>query len=188
MTVRVEIHVQNFEPSERLREHVSKKVSKLDRHLDLLETARVELRYVKSARSAKDRHVAQMTVSGKGLQLRAEERSKDMLASVDAVVDKIYRQIERYKGRRWSVRGDGRSASEVAPDVPPVESEASAAGDVVRRKKLALIAMDEREAIDQMELLSHEDFFVFLDAATHQVHVLYRRREGGLGLIETEIV
>ncbi|MGH2628564.1 MAG: ribosome hibernation-promoting factor, HPF/YfiA family [Anaerolineales bacterium] len=187
MTVRVDIHVQNFEPSERLRQHVSKKVSKLDRHLDLLETARVELRYVKSARSAKDRHVAQMTVSGKGIQVRAEERSKDMLASVDAVVDKIYRQIERYKGRRWSVRGDGRSASEVAPDLPAEESEGSSAAPIARRKKLGLIAMDEREAIEQMALLGHEDFFVFLDAATHQVHVLYRRREGGLGLIETEI-
>lgn len=187
MTVRVEIHVQNFEPSERLRDHVSKKVSKLDRHLDVLETARVELRYVKSARRAGDRHVAQMTVSGKGVQLRAEERSQDMLASVDAVVDKIYRQIERYKGRRWSARGDGRSAAEAAPDLPPEEAEPSGAGPIVRRKKLGLIAMDEREAIDQMALLGHDDFFVFLDAASHQVHVLYRRREGGLGLIETEV-
>ena len=187
MTVRVEIQTQDYEPTERLRDHVEMKIAKLDRYLDVLEMARVDLRYVKSARSAQDRHVAQVTVHGKGVVLRAEERSSDMLASVDAVIDKIQRQMDRYKGRRWKPRGDGRSTAEVSKEAAVLEEAHEEARTVARRKKVALTPMDLPEAIEQMSLLSHEDFFIFLHAATNQVHVLYRRRDGSLGLIETEI-
>jgi putative sigma-54 modulation protein len=186
MTVRVDLQTQDFEATERLREHVEMKIAKLDRFLDVLESARVDLRYVKSARSAQDRHVAQVTVHGKGVVLRAEERSSDMLASVDAVIDKIQRQMDRYKGRRWKARGDGRSAAEVSTEAAVLEESGDPRG-VARRKKVSLTPMDLPEAIEQMSLLSHEDFFIFLHAATNQVNVLYRRRDGSLGLIETEI-
>jgi putative sigma-54 modulation protein len=146
----------------------------------------MDLVHARSARSARDRHVAQLTVRGKGVLLRAEERTQDIYASVDAVLEKVHRQIERFKGRRWDHRGDGRSAADVAPEPPP-EAESAAPYAVARRKKLSLTPMDENEAIDQMALLSHEDFFVYLDSASNTVHVLYRRRDGSLGLIETEV-
>ncbi|MEX0788302.1 MAG: ribosome-associated translation inhibitor RaiA [Anaerolineales bacterium] len=187
MTVRVDLHAEDFEPTERLRDHVVAKISALDRYLDVLESARVDLRYAKAARSARDRHVAQVTVQGKGVVLRAEERSSDMTASVDAVVEKIHRQMDRYKGRRWKARGDGRSAAEVAPEAIGLPESVPDAPAIARRKKVALAPMDMPEAMEQMSLLSHEDFFIFLHAATNQVHVLYRRRDGSLGLIETEI-
>jgi putative sigma-54 modulation protein len=188
MTVNVVINTHNLELNDRLRDYVTKKVSKLDRSLDVLEEAKVDLNYAKSARSAKDRQVAQLTIRGKGVLLRAEERTDDMFASVDAVLDKIYRQIERYKGRRWRSRGDGRSASDIALEAEVQGSEASdLTEDIVRRKKFPLTPMDEREAIEQMSLLSHEAFFVFLNVDTGQVNVLYRRLDGSLGLIETEI-
>lgn len=189
MAVQVEINVRNMELSDRLREYITKKVAKLDRYLNALEEAQVDLTYVKSARSANDRQVAQLTVRGKGVQLRAEERTDDIFASVDVVLDKIYRQIERYKGKRRRSRGDGRSASDVAPDVPEapadmIEFEKS----IVRRKRFLLTPMDTGEAIEQMSLLSHEDFFIFQNAETNQINVLYRRRDGTLGLIEPEVV
>jgi putative sigma-54 modulation protein len=107
---------------------------------------------------------------------------------VDAVLDKLYRQIERYKGRRWRGRGDGRTAAEAAgallePEVDDLVQEP----EIVRRKRHQLVPMDVAEAIEQMELLGHQAFFVFLNAATNQVNVLYRRRDESLGLIETEL-
>jgi putative sigma-54 modulation protein len=189
MPVEVQIFARNVEVNNRLKEYVNKKVSKLDKYLDVLEEAKVDLTFAKAARSADDRQVAQLTVRGKGVLLRAEERSNDIYASIDAVLDKIYRQIDRYKGRHWRNRGDGRSASQVA--VEGVEAEPETAGQapmtIARRKRFLLAPMDEQEAIEQMDLLGHEDFFVFLHSVSNQVNILYRRRDGTLGLIEPEI-
>jgi putative sigma-54 modulation protein len=188
MAVNVVINVRNLELNDRLNEYVTKKVEKLDKYLDVLEEAKVDLNYAKTARSASDRQVAQITVRGKGVVLRAEERTDDIFASVDAVLDKIYRQIERYKGRRWRSRGDGRSASDLATELVPQPAEAIELSEtIMRRKQLPLLPMNEREAVEQMTLLSYENFFVFLNAETNEVNVLYRRLDGSLGLIETEI-
>lgn len=188
MPVKVEILVHNMDLSDRLKEYVTKKVSKLDRYLDTIEDAKVDLSFVKSARSANDRQVAQLTLRGKGVLLRAEERTKDIYASIDAALDKLERQIARYKGKRWRGRGDGRSTAEAAPDVPEASPDIAETPPIIaRRKRFQLTPMDESEAIEHMELLGHQDFFVFYNGGTHQVNVLYRRRDGTLGLIETEV-
>lgn len=186
MTVKVEISTRNFELSKRLEEYITKKASKLDRHLDAVEEVKVDLAYEKSARDSEDRQVAQITVRGRGLLLRAEERTDDIFASYDEALEKVNRQIGRVKGRRQRGRGDGRSLADVPAE--PAESEAGEAVEVIsRRKSFRLTPMDEVEAIEQMHLLGHDDFFVFLNSTTNQVNVLYRRRNGTLGLIETEV-
>jgi putative sigma-54 modulation protein len=188
MTVRVEINARNIEVDERLRDYVTKKAAKLDRYLDTIEEVQVDLDYRKAARSAADRQVAQLTVRGKGILLRAENRADDIYAAFDETLDKIERQAERYKGKHWRSRGDGRSAAQVALDAPSTEPDTGELGPaVVRRKRFPLTPMDEGEAIEQMILLSHEDFFVFMNSTTGMVNVLYRRRDGALGLIEPEI-
>ena len=188
MTVPVEIKTKNMELNDRLHDYIEKKAEKLDRYLDLIDSVKVDLTFVQTARSAEDRHVVQLTVRGKGVLLRAEERTEDMFASVDLVMDKMHRQIERYKGRRWRGRGDGKTISEATMPPPTEVLEDTDNLDLIaRRKRHLLTPMDELEAIEQMELLDHEDFFVFLNAATNQVNILYRRRNGTLGLIETEI-
>jgi putative sigma-54 modulation protein len=186
MPVQVVINVRNLELSDRLREYVEKRVAKLDRFLDVLDEAKVDLTFVKTARSARDRQVAQLTVRGKGVLLRAEERSDDMFASVDAVLEKIYRQIDRYKGRHWRTRGDGRPLSAAVSESSEAQ-ESSPEVQIARRKRFLLVPMTELEAIEQMELLGHPEFFVFFNAETNQVNVLYRRRDQTLGLIETEV-
>lgn len=187
MTIPVHINVRNFELNDRLEEYAETKVGKLDRYLDILEEATLDLTHEKNARDAQDRQIAQLTIRGKGVVLRAEERTEDIFASIDLVSDKISRQIERYKGRHWKGRGDGRSVSDFAPDLPPLtDEEPEIELGIARRKRHLLLPMDEREAIEQMELLDHEDFFIFLNGMTNQVNVLYRRRNGTLGLIETE--
>jgi putative sigma-54 modulation protein len=67
------------------------------------------------------------------------------------------------------------------------EEEVQEAPEIIRRKKFTLIPMDEREAIEQSQLLGHEDFFVFFNVNSNSVNVLYTRRDGTLGLIETEV-
>ena len=133
MAVRVNINVRDLELTYRLESYVEKKVEKLDRYLDVLDEAHVDLKYVKSARNAQDRNVAQLTVRGKGVLLRAEERTDDIFASMDAVLDKIYRQIERYKGKHWKGRGDGRTAAEAAPEPFEDEGEERTGEPIVKR-------------------------------------------------------
>ena len=187
MTVQIDINVRDMDLSDQLREYIEKKVGKLDRYLDVIDQAQVDLTHAKTARNAKDRQVAQLTIRGKGVVLRAEERTEDMFASVDLVLDKIHRQIDRYKGRHWRSRGDGRSAADLASYEPlGGEEEDAPTETIARRKRHFLIPMDEREAIEQMQLLGHEDFFIFLNTVDNQVNILYRRRDGTLGLIETE--
>jgi putative sigma-54 modulation protein len=186
MTLEVEIYGRNLEVTERIQDHVTKKVSKLDRYLPGIEEARVDLAYVKSARSMADRQVAQITVRGKGFILRSEERADDIYAALDTALDKMQRRIERYKGKHYRGRGDGKSAAEVIPQ--PEEEESAELGPVIaRRKRFQLYPMSEFEALEQMLLLGHENFFIFYNASTNAVNVLYHRRDGTYGLIEPEI-
>ena len=173
------IQGKNIEVTDRLQDYIDRKVGKLDRYLPTMTEARVELS-VESAKSAKDRQVAQLTVRSKGTLLRAEERSADMFTSIDAIVDKMYRQIVRYKGKRY---GRGRGPGEI----PPVEEfEEEAPSHIVRTKRFQVIPMDEEEAIEQMELLGH-DFFIFFNVSTDGINVLYRRKDGNYGLLEPEL-
>lgn len=186
MPVDIRFNVHKMELNDQLKEYIETRVSKLDRYLDVLEEAIVDLTHAKSARSADDRQVVQLTVRGKSVLLRAEERSSDMYASVDVVLDKIHRQIERFKGKRWRSRGDGRTMAQVLAD-DREESDDEERSLIVRRKRFQMMPMSEEEAIEQMALLGHEDFFVFLNEGTSEVNVLYRRRDGSYGLIETEV-
>jgi putative sigma-54 modulation protein len=188
ITMSVQINARQFELTDQMHDYVIKKISKLERYLDVLEEATADLTYAKTARSAADRQVAQLTIRGKGVLLRAEERSDDMQASVDAALEKIVRQIDRYKGRHWDPRGDGRSVADAVAPPGMVEDESEEEPDPIQRRKRFLLApMDEAEALEQMALLGHENFFVYLDAHTGQVNVLYRRRDDSFGLIETEV-
>jgi len=186
MALDVQVYGRNLEVTDRILDYARKKVSKLDRYLNDVDEARVDLAYIKSARSAADRQVAQITVRGKGYILRAEERSDDVYTALDSALEKLQRQMERFKGKRQRGRGDGKPASAVTPATTEEEGEEDRSL-IVRRKKFVLTPMDEVEALEQMKLLSHEDFFVFYNSVTNSVNVLYLRRDGLYGLIETEI-
>jgi putative sigma-54 modulation protein len=189
MALEVEVYGRNMDITDRIQTYVDKKVSKLDKYLPGIEEARVDVAYVKSARSAADRQVAQITVRGKGFILRSEERGDDIFAALDTALDKMQRRIERYKGKHYRGRGDGRSAAEVTPPVvEEAEEESSELGPMIaRRKRFILHPMDELEAIEQMILLGHDNFFVFYNVNTQSINILYRRRDGTYGLIEPEV-
>jgi putative sigma-54 modulation protein len=170
---------KNMEVGPRIREYVDKKAGKLDRYLSNIEEASLELTRA-SAKSADDRHIAQLTVRVKGSILRAEESASDVFTAFDAVLDKMYRQVRRYKTKRR-----GRPPEEET--LPPLEEyEEELPRRIVRTKRFVVLPMDEEEAAEQMELLGH-DFFLFLNAETGDLNIIYRRRDGDYGLIEPEL-
>lgn len=180
------VHGRNVEVTDWIREYVDKKVGKLERFLPEANDARIELTH-NTTRAAGDRYTAQITVWTNGQILRAEESTSDILASVDATVDKMSRQIRRFKDRRYQGRRRASAAANAEADVAatmieeaPDEEEV---GHIIRRKEFALEPMDEEEAVAQMELLGH-DFFVYYDMAAKAVNVLYRRRDGQYGLLQ----
>lgn len=182
---------KNVEITDWLRQYVEKKVNKLDRYLPGIHEARVELS-VQKTRSSQDRQVAQLTVRSNGAILRAEERTDDMFAAIDAVVDKMHRQIARYKGKRidrWQGQRPNRGEVELPPVGEEVLEELAEAQErrIVRVKRFAVSPMDEGEAIEQMELLEH-DFFVFFNPNSGLLNVLYRRKDGNYGLLEPEVM
>ena len=185
--VDVSIHGNNLEITQRLENYVAKKAGRLDRYMPNLTEISVDLS-TENARSAVERQVAQITIrDDRGTILRAEERSSDMFAAIDAVVDKLYRQINRYRGkrqRRW--RGAGVEEQWEGEPLPMIEEEESTEQPSVRYKRFPLQPMPTEEAIEQMELLGH-DFFVFFNAEEEAINVLYRRRDGNYGLLQHDL-
>ncbi len=188
MSNKVEVQARNIHLNENLEEYVASKAGKLERYLQEIDETRVELSHIKSARSVTDRNVAQITARGKGFILRAEERADEIHAAFDMALDKMQRQIDRYKGKHAHGRGDGRSAAEVVEaEELPVDETGELLPLIARRKKFMLLPMNEDEAVEQMRLLGHDNFFVFYNANASKINVLYRRRNGTYGLIEPEI-
>jgi putative sigma-54 modulation protein len=186
MTVKIEIFTKNLELTERLNNYVVTKVEKLEKFLEEVDESRVDLSHAKTARNANDRYVAQITLRGRGFILRSEERSDSIFSAADAALDKMRRQIKRYKGKRPRGRGDGQTIA-AAIEMPEEDYEIDELPIVVRRKRFMLTPMDEQEAIEQMKLLGHENFFVFFNANTNEFNVLYMRRDGSYGIIIPEI-
>jgi len=178
--------------TEALRQYVTTKLAKLPRHFDQIQDAQVVFS-VSRNRSVERAQIVEVTVWCDGLVLRAEEHSEDMYASIDRAVEKLERQIEKYRSRIIEKRRldesrrrrrDQQSAEAAlrTEPAPPAELEAL---QVVRTKRFAMKPMAADEAVLQMELLGHT-FFVFRNASTQQVNVLYKRRDGDYGLIEPE--
>jgi putative sigma-54 modulation protein len=187
MALEVAIFPKNIELTDRINEYVSKKIAKLDRFLSDIDETRVDLSYLKSARNPSDRQIAQITIRGRGYILRTEERSEDIFSAIDAALDKMQRKIERFKGKRGRGRGDGTPTAEVSPEPVIGLDEVSEAPVIARRKTFSLVPMDEMEAIEQMSLLGHENFFVFFNVGTNSINILYHRRDGSYGLIEPKL-
>ena len=185
MANKVETLAHNMRLTDNTREYVEKKAAKLERYLHGIDEIRVELAHIKTARNANDRQVAQITVRGKGFILRTEERGDDLHGAFDAALEKIHRQMDRYKGKHYHGRGDGRSAADVfAEDELPVDDTGELLPLIARRKKFIIMPMNEDEAVEQMRLLGHDNFFIFFNAGQNSIQILYRRRNGTYGLIE----
>lgn len=177
-----QVKSRNVEVSDAIKTYAEEKLSKLERQLD---DPRVELELaVEKNPSIAENQVAEATIWTKGPVLRAREASGDMRSSIDQLVEKLERQVTRYRTRGR----DRRRRAARANDPAGTAGDATLAEDaleIVKTKQFALNPLSAEEAVLQLELVGH-DFFVFRNAASEAVNVVYRRRDGGYGLIEPQ--
>jgi putative sigma-54 modulation protein len=176
--MRLQVKGRNLEVSEQMRRYAEDKLGKLDRLVN--DPTRVELELlVEKNPSISDNHVAEATVWTKGPVLRAREASGDMKASIDQLVDKLERQVKRYREKR---RVAPRRHAPPPAEMPSVEIDETAVA-ITKTKQFTVNPMTPDEAVLQLELVGH-DFFVFRNAESNGINVVYRRRDGHYGLIE----
>lgn len=183
----LQIFGKNLEISPTIQGYVQKKIGKLARYLPNIDEAKVEICEEKT-KSHQHRFTAQVTLNGKGVLLRGEEKGENVNVAVDAVVEVLSRQIERHKGKLYE-KGRGVSLarqSSVVSEEAVVNEEAEDMPKVVRIKRFAVKPMSVAEAAEQMELLGHS-FFLFVNAENEVISLLYRRKDGNYGLIESEL-
>lgn len=171
----VTITGKNMEVTGYLRELALKKIDKLDKYFPQDTEAQVVMAVEKS------RHIIEVTIPYRGGVIRGEEVTGDMYASIDNVVAKLDRQIQKHKTRlSKSLR------YEDAAETPDYYDEREAMGpEIVRVKRFSMKPMSVEEAMLQMDLLGHS-FFVFTNGETGDINVLYARKDGNYGLIEPD--
>ncbi|QHW32616.1 ribosome-associated translation inhibitor RaiA [Paenibacillus rhizovicinus] len=177
------IRGQHILVTDALREYVEKKLNRLEKYFE--EPSASETNVTLSV--TKGRHVIEVTIPLASVMLRAEERSEDMYASIDLVVDKLERQIRKHKTKINSKfrKGNGIRAmfTDEGSAVRVIEEEEDY--ELVRTKRFLLKPMDVEEAILQMNMVGHS-FYMFANSDTKEVNVVYRRSDGRYGLLEAD--
>ena len=177
IVMKVNVSGKNFDVTRALKEYAEKKVGRLERFFETNVEAQVTLSV------EKNRHITEVTMPINGMLLRGETETQDMYSSIDMVVDKLEKQIEKYKTKisrnikKSSLRYNDKEHKATKDNEPKI----------VRVKRFALKPMDIEEAVMQMDLLGH-DFFVFSNAESNEVNVVYKRRDGNYGLIDPELL
>jgi putative sigma-54 modulation protein len=184
------IRAHNTRVHDDLREHAEKKLARLDRYLPRINDVTVEVEH-EETRSAAHRYAVQITVhAGGGAILRSEERAADPQSALDLAAEVLGRQAQRHKKRLVGRHraGEPRGATAEEQPVEGIEPEDDEEldeyllGKIVRVKHFEAKPMSQEEALAQMDLLGH-DFFLFLDAASSEYALLYKRRDGDYGLL-----
>jgi putative sigma-54 modulation protein len=167
----INVRGKNIDVNPALRQYAEKRLAKIDRHLRQSPSA-CQVTFSLE----REEHVVEVTIPLNGVLLRAEERSREAFTAVDEVLDKLEKQIEKYRTRLQK-----RDKSETVPETKTDQETPQ----IVRVKRFAIKPMNPEEAATQMDLLGH-DFFVFANADTGTTSVVYRRKDGNYGLIEPE--
>ncbi len=173
----ITVRGKNIDITPALKDYVAKRVGKVTKYFEAPGDITVILTVEKG------RHIVEVTVPINGMLLRGEEATTDMYTSIDLVIEKLEKQIEKYKTKiARKLRGGVFKGDLVASTGEAVETEEFG---VVKTKRFAVKPVDVEEAIMQMNLINH-DFYVFTNAETEEVNVVYRRKDGHYGLIEPE--
>lgn len=178
--MRLQVKGKNLEVSAGLQAYAEEKLGKLGRHLEDAATLEVELAEERN-RSIPDKQIVEATIWTKGPVLRARESSEDMRASIDLVAEKLERQVKRYREKRRRKQVARHALHRLESDGIATASDDEPV--IVKTKQFAVKPMTPEEAALQLELIGH-DFFVFRNVESEEVNVVYRRRDGTLGLIE----
>ena len=168
----IAVTFRHMEPADSLRTYAEEKISKIQKYLDSPSEAHIVLTVEKF------RHLADVTLSLDGTTIKGVEETEDMYSAIDQVMDKIEKQVKRYRSKLRDRRTENRKGEEtedaavLSPEEPIIETE-----------KLVAKPMDPEEAAMQLDM-SQQDFLVFRNSRTLEINVIYKRRDGNLGLIE----
>ena len=174
--MRYTITGRNVDVTPGLRSAIEEKIGKLDRYFN------PDTEVIVTLSVQKGKQKIEVTIPVKGNIIRAEESSSDMYVSIDLVEEIIERQLKKYKRKLIDKKQSAQSFSELfLTEEAAVDEEIQ----IVKAKRFAINPMDPEEACVQMELLGH-NFYVFLNAETEEVNVVYKRKNGTYGLIEPE--
>ncbi|WP_261296623.1 ribosome hibernation-promoting factor, HPF/YfiA family [Staphylococcus capitis] len=188
--IRFEIHGDNLTITDAIRSYIEDKIGKLERYFNNVPNAVAHVKVKTYSNSATK---IEVTIPLKDVTLRAEERHDDLYAGIDLITGKLERQVRKYKtrvNRKHRDRGDQEvfvaEVQEASPgEVSGAEESVSDSEiEIIRSKQFSLKPMDSEEAVLQMNLLGH-DFFIFTDRETDGTSIVYRRKDGKYGLIET---
>jgi putative sigma-54 modulation protein len=170
---------RHLDPSDALKSYAEEKLERVNKYIDEPVVAQVFMTVEKI------RHCAEVTITAKGITIKASEETNDMYSAIDAVVDKIERQLRRYKERIKDHKPTSDLLDrQVKKTVVAAESiDQQQEPVIIRSKTFSIKPMSVDEAVMQMDLL-HKDFLVFTDAVTDSISVVYRRKDGNYGLIE----
>lgn len=172
---------RHLDPSDALKSYAEEKLERVNKYIDEPVVAQVFMTVEKI------RHCAEVTITAKGITIKASEETNDMYSAIDAVVDKIERQLRRYKERIKDHKPASESLDrQVKKSIVAAESiDQQLEPVVIRSKTFPIKPMSVDEAVMQMDLL-HKDFLVFTDSVTDSINVVYRRKDGNYGLIEPQ--
>lgn len=174
----INVTFRHTEPVESLKAYAEEKVAKIRKYLDFPLEAHIVLSVEKF------RHLADVTLSLNGTRIKAVEQTDDMYSAIDQVMDKIERQVKRYLSKNRSRRPENLRSGEVTAREDTEEATALSQDEpVIEVEKMTAKPMDAEEAAMQLNL-SKQDFLVFRNARTKEINVVYKRRDGNLGLIE----
>lgn len=171
---------KHIEVTDAMRNYIEKRLRKIERHFDHI------LEVIVTLSVEKNRQIVEATLQASRALIRAEEETDDMYTSIDRVVDKLERQIQKYKEKYFHKPHPGKEKKGLVNEGANVEdSEPDKIAKIVKTKRFAIKPMSVEEAAMQMDLLGH-NFFVFANDNTNKVNVLYKRKDGNFGLIEPE--
>lgn len=187
--MKIVIHGRNIEITDAIREYVHQKIEKAASHfLNTTNEIDVHLSVARNPR-IDSKQTAEVTVYASGTVIRAEESSENLYASIDLVADKIARQLRKYKERRLDKKTHAQPKTSEVVQQEPVEADLigdrtpELPSEVVRTKYFAMPPMTVAEALEQLQLVDH-DFYMFRNAETDEINVIYERNHGGYGVLQ----
>lgn len=177
--MQIAVSFRHMEVSNPIRDYADEKVSRVKKYIDEPIDAQVVLSVER-----KIRHKAVVTVTAKGMTIKGSEETGDMYAAIDAVVDKIERQLKRYREKIKTHKPHAGKERKVSKSVLAADSvdEFHPLPEIVHTDSFVVKPMAIEEAVMQMNLM-HRDFLVFTEASSEEVNVVYKRRDGNYGLI-----
>ena len=177
--MKVSVTFRKIDPSDHIKQYAEDKLERLEKYLEASSEAHVVLSVEKF------RHIADISVSSNGLRIKGVEETEDMYSAIDMVMDKIEKQLRRQMDRR-KTRKSNDNIKSLSFEMNIVDLESATGGEepaIVKTQQIQAKPMDVDEAVMQLELINN-DFLVFTNARTKVVNVLYRRKDGQLGIIE----